>query len=337
MISVIIPVYNTGQYLTRCVNSLVMQTYKELQIILVNDGSTDDSLSVMHKLENMDSRILIIDREHEGVSAARNAGLEVAAGAYVSFIDSDDWIELNAYQELMDILRNNDADAVYFEWTEEFSDGTSMTNRHAGKNKRIVEGDDVIKEYFKNEVPLRLSSGLLKSSLLEGVRFEVGREMGEDMLVSFQTLAQAQRIVYVDMPFYHRYYRNESLSNRLYFDRRDFGTATCTDVMIAYIQQEKPKLLQEAYAYSFNFYMVVMNYLLYYRCETENMDIYNAIMKRLPELWSLIDSPVKRLPVELSVAYIVLRWNKGLYHYIMVVYYRYIKKELNGKRQGNAR
>ncbi len=337
MISVIIPVYNTGQYLTRCVNSLVMQTYKELQIILVNDGSTDDSLSVMHKLENMDSRILIIDREHEGVSAARNAGLEVAAGAYVSFIDSDDWIELNAYQELMDILRKNDADAVYFEWTEEFSDGTSMTNRHAGKNKRIVEGDDVIKEYFKNEVPLRLSSGLLKSSLLEGVRFEVGREMGEDMLVSFQTLAQAQRIVYVDMPFYHRYYRNESLSNRLYFDRRDFGTATCTDVMIAYIQQEKPKLLQEAYAYSFNFYMVVMNYLLYYRCETENMDIYNAIMKRLPELWSLIDSPVKRLPVELSVAYIVLRWNKGLYHYIMVVYYRYIKKELNGKRQGNAR
>lgn len=337
MISVIIPVYNTGQYLKRCVNSLVMQTYKELQIILVNDGSTDDSLSVMHKLENMDSRILIIDREHEGVSAARNAGLEVAAGAYVSFIDSDDWIELNAYQELMDILRKNDADAVYFEWTEEFSDGTSMTNRHAGKNKRIVEGDDVIKEYFKNEVPLRLSSGLLKSSLLEGVRFEVGREMGEDMLVSFQTLAQAQRIVYVDMPFYHRYYRNESLSNRLYFDRRDFGTATCTDVMIAYIQQEKPKLLQEAYAYSFNFYMVVMNYLLYYRCETENMDIYNAIMKRLPELWSLIDSPVKRLPLELSVAYIVLRWNKGLYHYIMVVYYRYIKKELNGKRQGNAR
>lgn len=337
MISIIIPVYNTGKYLPKCVNSLTAQTYEDLQIIIINDGSTDDSLTVMRELESKDSRIQIIDRVHKGVSAARNAGLETVAGEYVSFIDSDDWIELNAYQELMNIMRRNDADAVYFEWTEEFSDGTSTTNGHTGKNKRVAEGDDVIKEYFKNEVPLRLSSGLLKSSLLEGVFFEVGREMGEDMLVSFQTLAQARRIVYVDIPLYHRYYRNESLSNRLYFDRRDFGTATCTDVMVDYIQQERPDLLQDAYAFSFNFYMVVMNYLSYYRCETENEDIYNAIMKRLPELWSLIDSPMKRLPVELSAAYIFFRRNKRLYHYIMVVYYRYIKKELNGKRQSNGR
>lgn len=337
MISVIIPVFNTGKYLKKCINSLLNQTYQELQIIMVNDGSTDDSLHIMRELENKDPRIFVIDRVHEGVSATRNAGIEAATGEYVSFIDSDDWIELNTYQESLRILEEYDADAVYFEWTEEFSDGTSTVNGHEGKKKRVAEGDNVIKQYFKNDVPLRLSSGLLKRRLLEGVLFEVGREMGEDMLVSFQTIAQANRIVYIDIPFYHRYYRNESLSNRLYFDRRDFGTASCTDVMIEYVEQNKPQLLQDAYVFSFNFYMVVMNYLLYYRCEIENEDIYSAIMRRLRELWKLLDFPMRKLPAELSCAYIVFRLNKSLYHYIMVIYYRYVKKELSGKRQMDER
>ena len=133
MISVIVPVYNTGEYLKKCINSLLDQTYSDLQIILINDGSTDNSLTIMREFENIDSRIWVIDRKHEGVSATRNAGIAIATGEYVSFIDSDDWIELNTYQSLLDILKEDKADAVYFEWTEEFFDGSFTTNGHVGR------------------------------------------------------------------------------------------------------------------------------------------------------------------------------------------------------------
>lgn len=337
MISVIVPVYNTEKYLNKCIDSLLKQTYKDLQIILINDGSTDNSLSIMKESEKRDSRILVIDQEHDGVSSARNAGIKKASGEYISFIDSDDWIDLETYEIVLDILMRNDADAVYYEWTEEYSDGTSTTRGHRGKEKIIAEGDEILRRYFKNDVNWRISSGILKKTLVDNVFFEVGRELGEDMLFCFFTIAKAERIVYVDLPLYHRYNRMGSLSNQLSFKRSDFGTATCTDAMIEYVQKNKPQLLQGAYVYSFNFYMVVMNYLSYYRCEKENKDIYDAIMKKLPELWKIIDSPFKQLPVTVLGAYIVSLLNKRLYHYIMVIYYRYIKRELSGKRQMNER
>lgn len=333
MISVIIPVYNTESYLKRCVNSIINQTYKDLQIILVNDGSTDNSITIMQKFKKMDSRILVIDKPHKGVSAARNAGIEAATGDYISFIDSDDWLENDAYQVLLDILQKKDADAVYFGWNEEFSDGTSTGKRHKGNEKKVIDGDEIIKWFLNNEIPLRVTCALMRNTLLENVVFEVGRELGEDMLFCFLTLAKANRIVYVDIPLYHRFHRIGSLANQLQFKRSYFGTATCTDVMIEYIQQNRPQFLQEAYIFSFNFYMFVLNHISYYRCEKEFLDIYDAIRKRLQELWKLIDSPIRKLPVRLSGAYIVFNVNKVLYHYCMVVYYHYIKKELGGKRQ----
>lgn len=333
MISVIIPIYNTGKYLKKCVCSIMNQTYNDLQIILVNDGSTDDSLAIMTELKNVDSRILIIDRKHEGVSGARNAGIEAATGDFISFIDSDDWLEPNTYQVILGILEENDADAVYYEWTEEYSDGTLTTKGHNGKKKIVLSGNEILQEYFRNNRSLRLSSGLLKSTLLRNVSFEVGRSRGEDMLVGFLTIVNTNRIVYVDIPMYHRFHRVGSLSNQKTFDSNDFGRATATDVVVEYIQQNKPQFLQNAYRYSFNFYMVILNQISYYRCEKEYAEIYMAIRKRLKELWELIDSPIKNLSKELACAYMVFLMNKTIYHYIMVIYYRYVKKELGGKRQ----
>lgn len=333
MISVIIPVYNTGKYLKKCVCSIMNQTYNNLQIILVNDGSTDDSPAIMAELKNVDSRIVIIDRKHEGVSAARNAGIEAATGDFISFIDSDDWLEPNTYQIILGILKENDADAVYYEWMEEYSDGTSTAKGHDGKKKIVLSGDKIIQEFLKNNRSFRLSSGLLKSTLLRNVSFEVGRNRGEDMLVAFLTIVNTNRIVYVDIPLYHRFHRVGSLSNQKTFDSNDFGRATGTDVMVEYLRQNKPQFLQNAYCYSFNTYMIVLNQISYYRCEQEYAELYAAIRKRLKELWKLIDSPIKNLSKELVCAYMVFLMNKTIYHYTMVIYYRYVKKELGGKRQ----
>ena len=94
MISVIVPVYNVENYLGKCLDSLINQTYKDIEIICINDGSTDNSLNILREYEQMDSRIIIIDQKNGGLSNARNIGLKEAAGEYIMFVDSDDWIDL---------------------------------------------------------------------------------------------------------------------------------------------------------------------------------------------------------------------------------------------------
>ena len=100
MISVIIPIYNVEKYLTKCIESVINQTYKNLEIILVNDGSTDNSKEIIDKYSSIDSRIKVINKKNGGLSDARNVGIELAKGEYITFLDSDDWIELNMYEKL---------------------------------------------------------------------------------------------------------------------------------------------------------------------------------------------------------------------------------------------
>ncbi len=112
IISVIIPVYNTEEYLPRCLDSILNNTYKNLQVICVNDGSVDNSLRILNEYASKDSRVLVIDKENEGVSVARNVGLEYAQGEYISFIDSDDWIHNNYFELLYKESIKNSVDVI---------------------------------------------------------------------------------------------------------------------------------------------------------------------------------------------------------------------------------
>ena len=108
LVSVIVPIYNVEDYLQTCCNSILSQSFNNIEVILVNDGSTDGSCEIAKQIEKKDSRVILIDQRNGGLSAARNAGLKVAKGDYVLFVDSDDWIEKNCIQELyQDIQRNN--------------------------------------------------------------------------------------------------------------------------------------------------------------------------------------------------------------------------------------
>lgn len=110
MISVIIPIYNVEEYLEKCVNSVLNQTYSDLEIILVDDGSTDNSGKICDELKNKDNRIIVIHQENQGLSAARNAGIAKALGEYIAFVDSDDYIMEDMYETLYKNLEKTDAD-----------------------------------------------------------------------------------------------------------------------------------------------------------------------------------------------------------------------------------
>ena len=112
LISVIVPVYNVAEYLSRCVDSILAQSYENLQIILVDDGSTDDSGKICEEYAKKDARIQVIHQNNGGLSSARNAGLDLASGEYIGFVDSDDWIEPEMYAEMLARMEKYDAQLV---------------------------------------------------------------------------------------------------------------------------------------------------------------------------------------------------------------------------------
>jgi len=103
MISIIVPVYNAEKYLNRCIDSILKQTFTDLEIILVDDGSTDDSLKICEEYQKQDDRIIVIHKDNRGSTSARKAGVRIAKGAYIAFVDSDDWLELEMYETLYNI------------------------------------------------------------------------------------------------------------------------------------------------------------------------------------------------------------------------------------------
>jgi cellulose synthase/poly-beta-1,6-N-acetylglucosamine synthase-like glycosyltransferase len=119
-VSVIIPVYNTEKYLCQCIDSVVNQTLKDIEIICINDGSTDSSLQILNEYSNKDKRIIVINQNNSGLGAARNSGLKVAKGHYIGFVDSDDWIDLNYYETLYNGAIKNNADLVRTSYFHEY-------------------------------------------------------------------------------------------------------------------------------------------------------------------------------------------------------------------------
>ncbi len=139
-VSVIVPVYNTAKFLERCLNSLINQTLKDIEIICVNDGSKDNSLELLEEFAKKDSRIVIINQENAGLSAARNSGMEVVKGEYIGFVDSDDWVDLNFFEKLYDAAKKYDCDIAVADFI-----------RQHPKNKKIRLNITEEKVYEKAE------------------------------------------------------------------------------------------------------------------------------------------------------------------------------------------
>lgn len=206
LISVIVPIYNVDKFLDKCILSIVNQSYKDLQIILVDDGSTDSCPEICDKWKKTDSRITVIHKKNGGLSDARNAGLECIEGDYISFVDSDDWLATNYYEELINGLEKENAQisASAITW---------VYDNHK-KRSSNMEGNIV---YFAEEAISSLISGkgfyavawnkLYESTLFDKVRFPVGK-LHEDEFVVYQVMGKAKKLVMCNNTEY--FYRQRS-------------------------------------------------------------------------------------------------------------------------------
>ena len=181
LISVIVPVYKVENYLDKCIDSIVNQTYNNLEIILVNDGSPDNCPQICDEWKEKDNRIKVIHKENGGVSSARNKGLEIATGSYIAFIDSDDWVEENYISSLYDAIVSNDAQVALCSY-----------NRVVGKHieKILITNNDKIvdsKEYLINTLNPQTGFGfchmkLYDAKCIKNIRFNEELKVGEDAL-----------------------------------------------------------------------------------------------------------------------------------------------------------
>lgn len=204
MISVIIPVYNTAAYLRKCVDSVLAQSYEELEVLLVDDGSTDESGTICDEYANKDTRVIVLHQENQGVSAARNHALKIAKGEWLSFVDSDDWLELDMYSRMLHIADQTSADIVICDLYEEIDRKREYRNiwKYIARKSELVFEDNEKYLYGFSYSPV-LWNKLISRKLLGTNFFSEVCAYGEDTLFLADLVVRAGRIAVDTTPFYH--------------------------------------------------------------------------------------------------------------------------------------
>ena len=219
LISVIVPIYNTANYLEKCVDSLLAQTYERLEIVLVDDGSTDESLEICYRYEKKYSQIKCVHIENHGVSYARNIGLAVATGEYIGFVDSDDWIEPNMYRILYTSMVSNDAQLVSCTFFNDLSNNKQYKYSKSHINttdfeEQIILGSSMYGEVLNHkEIGGYLCNKLFCKEFIKK-NFETALAQCEDFLFVVQYLQGINTMVHISERLYH-YYQPTYMKNSL--------------------------------------------------------------------------------------------------------------------------
>ena len=241
-ISVIIPVYNVEKYLSECLDSVVNQTYKNLQIILVDDGSTDFSGKICDEYAEKDNRITVVHQKNAGAGAAKNTGLELIDGEYFSIIDSDDYIELDMYEKMVNSLEKYNVDIVQCLFRNVFvNDSFDRKYKIKSNYPKVLTSKRFLKEYLYDWKYAIFANKVFKSSLLKDIRFPVGRKI-DDEFFTYKLVCNAKKVVNIDNILYNYRMRKTSVMNENDTDRLIYDRIDCFIERYNYVSDIYPSL-----------------------------------------------------------------------------------------------
>jgi glycosyltransferase involved in cell wall biosynthesis len=213
-ISIIIPVYNTEKYLSRCLNSIIGQTHTNLEIILINDGSTDNSLAIIKEYAAKDARIKIIDIDNGGLGRARNKGLDTCTGDYIMFCDSDDWYDLDICEHFFNVLKSGDYDFGMCGIRKVTGKGKELKKYFEYNDKLEVTQKELLKRYFIDDKLLSSACNkIFTKKLFENLRYPEGMFF-EDRFLSVDLFLKTKTAVFTGKVKYNYYIRQGSICNR---------------------------------------------------------------------------------------------------------------------------
>ncbi len=216
MISIIVPIYNAEKWLKRCLDSLLAQTFTDIEILMINDGSSDNSLSICENYAAQDNRFTVFTQENAGVSAARNLGLNHAARPYVQFVDSDDYLETDACQKLMDAITDCDLSLCGMRiWQND----TVLRTPHLPAGK--INLRDSVDHYFNlRRINLGPCNKLYRRDLIGDLRFQRGLSIGEDTLFVLDYMQKIEHISIVEDCLYNVVLDNDNSLNKKFFENK---------------------------------------------------------------------------------------------------------------------
>lgn len=214
-VSIIVPVYNTGKYLQKCLDSIIKQNFINMEIIIINDCSTDNSLEIIKEYMKLDKRLILINKtKNEGLSAARNSGIEIAKGEYILHIDSDDWIEENYVTEVYEYAKKNNADIVILDYYEDY-ENESLYIKDQKKEKNLNKSE-VLRDIFLSNASPAVWNKVIKTELYK--RNEIyhpkGISIGEDLAVSPRLIYYSNKIIKLNKAYYHYIQNRSSLTKK---------------------------------------------------------------------------------------------------------------------------
>lgn len=248
-ISVIVPVYNTEKWLERCITSIQRQTWQNLEIIIVDDGSTDESGQVAERLAQADSRIKVFHKPNGGASTARNMGIDNASGEYIGFIDSDDYIDPEMYARLMELIRQEDLLMAQTSRNGINEAGKVLVDIYVPpKETTVMESYAYIRELLLHRGDASFCTKLIKASLFTDERFPEG-VLNEDFHLLMRLLPKVERIAVLAETYYHIFHRPDSTTRKRSqeeFPRVFLDIVDNADMMEAIIARACPVLKEEA-------------------------------------------------------------------------------------------
>ena len=238
VVSIIVPVYNTGQYLYKCIESLKAQTLRDLEIIIVDDGSKQETADICDEQAASDSRIKVVHKANEGVSVARNTGLSMASGQYIGFVDSDDWIDPNMFETLLHEAESSNAEIVMCDSTTEWSSGKTESDTFGCYSSLCTLQKSQITTVQLLEIAGSCWRALYRTNLIDNnnIKFPVGLKFSEDRIFNIIALGCSTSFRYLKKSFYNRYIREGSCVMSYHPDFTEV-TLRVNDVMNAVLKQ----------------------------------------------------------------------------------------------------
>lgn len=249
LVSIIVPVYNVEDYLNECLDSIVAQTYKNLEIIIIDDGSTDNSSNICDMYKSKDSRIKVIHTSNHGLSAARNIGIDASSGDYICFVDSDDFISVHYVEDMLNVAVSSDSDVVICKY-HKYSKQDIISDEH--KDNPIIKCDFLSEEKLyddnfisnNNILLIYAWNKMIDRRILKDIRFPEGK-MFEDAAVYYKILYNSKKTALIDRKLY--YYRTDNSS----ITRSGYTVKKCIDSMDAiksqldfFIEKKKQRLIE---------------------------------------------------------------------------------------------
>lgn len=205
LLSVIIPVYNVEKYLRRCLDSVTNQSYNNLEIILVDDGSPDNSGSICDEYAKKDPRIKVVHQENAGLSGARNSGISIAKGDFITFVDSDDWIDKDMYSQMLQCQKNNDLDIVCSDtYLVKFS---KIEFRPLFESDLVFNTQEALNLILSGKIDNAAWNKIYRNSVFVDIRYPL-RRIYEDVATTYKVFAKAAKIGYLKKPFYYYFLKN---------------------------------------------------------------------------------------------------------------------------------